>query len=178
MSLLFDRSVLHLLAVDGRDAGTDPPRGPGPGEAGEGYVLVYNPPDQPAPGHGQGWTLTTWQPGPRPRAVSLAARGAGAHAGPRVAKAVAVRVLAEHGVPVAGWCDPAPGDEFGGLTMFRARLGPATDPPTEPPTVTGSASAPGSATPRIPTFRIAASRPRTEARIGRLRTSREDRSTP
>jgi hypothetical protein len=126
MSLL-DRLVLELLKVAVPTAGAttrDPDPGPGAAAAG-GYVLVYNPPDQRAPGYGQGWTLTAWPPRPRTRATSLAERGAGMHAGPRVAKAVAVRVLAEHGVPVAGWCDPASGEAPGELTMFRARLGSA-----------------------------------------------------
>lgn len=113
---------------------------------------------------------------PRPRAVSLAARGAGAHAGPRVAKAVAVRVLAHRGVPVAGWCDPAPVEEPDGLTMFRARL----DPPADPPAPTESAGAlqnPDAPKRHAPTADTG-SRPDPPEPVPTPVTSREDRPTP
>lgn len=82
------------------------------------YVLVFNPPEAPAPDYGVGWTVVAWH-GDRWRwSVALAARGAGAHAGPRVAKAVAVRVLGAQGVPVEDWHGAGGGE----LSMFRARL--------------------------------------------------------
>lgn len=93
-------------------------------EGGLGYVLVYNPPDAPAPGHHRGWSLTAWPAGPRAWSTRLAAHGAGEHAGPRVAKAVAVRILGEHGVTVGGWADRA--GAGGGLTMFSARSSAGT----------------------------------------------------
>ena len=125
-------SLLGRLVLDLRDVPTATPNSIDPDAPAGGYVLVYNPPDQRVAGYGQGWSLTAWPPQARTRATSLAARG-GVRAGPRVAKAVAARVLAEHGVPVAGWRDPAGSDEPGGLTMFRARLGPATDQPDPRP---------------------------------------------
>ena len=52
--------------------------------------------------------------------TSLARHGAGAHTGPRVAKAVALRVLTERGVAVDGWADHAD-LEGRGLDIFTTR---------------------------------------------------------
>lgn len=96
------------------------PDGAGSGQGGLGHVLVYNPPDAPAPGYRRGWTLAARPAGPRDWSTSLAGHGAGLHTGPRVAKAVAVRVLAERGVAVDGWADH-PDVEGRGLVMFTTR---------------------------------------------------------
>jgi hypothetical protein len=106
------------------------------------YRLVYNASEAPAAGYGLGWTLVGDQEAGWRWTMSLAARGAGAHTEPRVAKAVAVRVLAQDGVTVEAWADDRPTDEhLGGPAMFRALLhGPshpisaprAADEPTRP----------------------------------------------
>lgn len=99
--------------------GTELPRSARPGSAGESiYLLVFNEPDAPADRYGIGWTLTAWRDSGRQWSVQLAARGAGAGATVRTAQAVAVRVLAEHGVPVFGWNDGG----GGGPLTFRARF--------------------------------------------------------
>ncbi len=109
------------------------------------YLLVYNSTDHPAGGDGLGWTLiarhrTGWS------WTSLATRGANAHAGPQIAKAVAVRVLSQHGVIVAGCSDHQPrdrdraggGDQAGDIAVSRARLTPPAaathqrQPPRQP----------------------------------------------
>lgn len=96
-----------------RGTGADPPN-----SAPMIYLLLFNDPDQPAAGYGLGWSLAAWE-GSEPRwSTSLTGRGAGAHTGPRLAQAAAVRVLAEHGVPVAGW---HAGDARL-PAMFRARV--------------------------------------------------------
>jgi hypothetical protein len=65
-----------------------------------------------------GWTLSALR-GPRCSwSMSLAGRGAAATAPPRVAKAVALRVLAEQGVPVVAWAGSGGGDQ----PIFRALL--------------------------------------------------------
>jgi hypothetical protein len=90
------------------------------GDREAGYVLVYNPPDAPAPGHRRGWTLHARPARPRDWSTSLAGHGAGIHTGPRAAKAVAVRVLADRGVAVSGWAD-RPDVTSPGIVMFTAR---------------------------------------------------------
>lgn len=68
-----------------------------------GHVLVFHPPTEPRDEHGIGWVLEAYRDGARCWSANLAARGAGVEAGPRVAQAVAVRVLADQGVEVGGW---------------------------------------------------------------------------
>jgi hypothetical protein len=72
-----------------------------------------------------GWTLSALR-GPRCTwSMPLAGRGAAATAPPRVAKAVALRVLAEQGVPVVAWAGGGGGDR----PIFRA-LVDAPRPPS------------------------------------------------
>lgn len=83
---------------------TDRPQHSGPGGDGGGgdgavYLLVWGQDS----GVGAGWALETWHGHRRGRSTGLACRGAAPGAGPRVAQAVAVRVLAEQGVAVQGW---------------------------------------------------------------------------
>jgi hypothetical protein len=89
------------------------------------YVLVGNDPDNPATGYPGGWTLSAHHDTGWSWSTALAARGAGAHASPRVAQAVAVRVLSEHGVTVGGWSASEPPDPSAHPVSFRARLDPA-----------------------------------------------------
>ncbi len=104
-------------------------QGRSPGTATASFVLVFNDPSTPAPGYGLGWTLTAWDGPRRAWSLPLAGRGAGVGAQGRIAQAVAVRVLTEHGVFVAGWNtarlrggeDGAEADG-GELGAFRARL--------------------------------------------------------
>lgn len=78
----------------------------------------------PAPVHAllhsraDGWALISRDHGPHFRWTSLAGRGAGPATAPRVAQAVAVRVLAEQGVVVQGWSE---GQAPGTPATFRAR---------------------------------------------------------
>jgi hypothetical protein len=66
--------------------------------------------------HDTGWSWST----------ALAARGAGAHAPARVAQAVAVRVLSEHGVAVGGWSASEPPNPSAHPVSYRARLAPSS----------------------------------------------------
>lgn len=103
------------------------------------YALVYNDPDNPAAGHPVGWVLTARHDTSWYWSTSLAARGAGAHAGTRVAQAVAVRVLHEQGVAVESWTGPTPGNEPGdppgAPASFRARLASPPHTAAQPPSV-------------------------------------------
>lgn len=106
-----------------------------PGEPAAVYLLVYHSPETPAADHGVGWTLMASQGGRRCWSTSLAARGAGAHAGPRVAKAVAERILAEREVTVEDWSDgqPRQSKEADQPATFRAHLRtPGQDDPAAP----------------------------------------------
>lgn len=112
-----------------------PPSQPGAGpdrhpvepapEAPTRYMVVFNPPEDPGPGYGVGWTLVGVPSSRWHWTLALAARGAGVHADPRTAKAVAVRVLAEQGVHVDHWSDAQPGWP----ATFHARLRTPTEPP-------------------------------------------------
>lgn len=94
-----------------------------------GYLLVFNPPDDAADTHGLGWSLVTYRRGNRCGSLNLAAHGANATAGPRVGKAVAVRVLADQGIAVRGWRELEPADQFG---AYQAELGPSEGHPRRP----------------------------------------------
>ena len=100
------------------------------------YVLVGNDPADPATRYPDGWTLSAHHDTGWSWSTGLAARGAGAHASPRVAQAVAVRVLSEHGVTVGGWSASEPPDRSAHPVSFRAWLDPS--PPA------GSGTAPSS----------------------------------
>ncbi|HEY2223194.1 hypothetical protein [Actinomycetospora sp.] len=126
----------------------DPPRRLGGPDGLRGpdaiYLLVYNDPESPSPSYGKGWTLLSSRGrDPRRGAASLAGHGAGALAGPRVAQAVAVRVLADHGVAVGGWHECY--DEDSLAAVYRAVLGsdlggdavPAAGTPSSEPRVRG-----------------------------------------
>ena len=86
------------------------------------YLLVFDPPADTSGRHGRGWTLVSYRLGLRCGSVALDAHGAGANASPRVAKAVAVRVLARQGVATRGWHDLELADQFG---AYRAIVEPA-----------------------------------------------------
>lgn len=135
VSLLGWRSWGRPLSDDASTATAAPAGGP---EASSGepdaatHLLVYNDPDDPAEHLGMGWTLITHPDRARSRTMSLAARGAGAHAPARVAQAVAVRVLGEQGVDVAGWDDAGARDHTE-VTTFRARLVPQEQHRASPP---------------------------------------------
>jgi hypothetical protein len=81
-------------------------------------LVVFNDPEAPHPSCPRGWSLLS-AGDDNPRVVEpLDCRGAGHLAGPRVAKAVAVRVLAERGVRVQRW---HPDDRsVVGLPTYRA----------------------------------------------------------
>jgi hypothetical protein len=100
------------------------------------YVLLGNDPDDPATGYPHGWTLSAHHDTGWSWSTALAARGAGAHASPRVAQAVAVRVLSEHGVKIGGWSASEPPGRSAHPVSFRAWLDPS--PPA------GSGTAPSS----------------------------------
>lgn len=89
------------------------------------YLLVHNSSEAPIAGNGLGWTLIARHDG-WCWSAALAPRGAGGYAAARIAKAVAVRVLAEQGVAVTGWSIGTPDTETPQLsptpTAFRARL--------------------------------------------------------
>lgn len=116
---------LHKLIPLAREHRAGPTTTAAEGDDGRaaGYVLVYNPPDEPAPGHRRGWTLHARPARPRDWSAPLAGHGAGVHTGPRAAKAVAVRVLADRGVAVSGWAELAD-PEGRGIVMFTARTRP------------------------------------------------------
>lgn len=134
---LLSRELMQLLsrwiADHGRTAEVPAPRtgsSTGPEPDGEAtYLLVFNDPDRPAAQYWVGWVLAAWHGRVPLWSVSLTGRGAGAHAGTRVAQAVAVRVLAEQGVPVAGWH----ADEALDPVVFRARVESPVAGPAEPP---------------------------------------------
>ncbi len=89
------------------------PRGPG-----AVVLLVYNPPEDPAPCYGLGWTLVAWQT--NSWCWSLAARGAGPHTDARSAHATATRLLAARGARVETWHDGG----HDALAMFPAPPSP------------------------------------------------------
>jgi hypothetical protein len=101
-----------------------------PPGAAASYLLIYNDPEGPVDSHPTGWVLDAWDGDAVCWRATLAAHGAGALAGPRQAKAVAVRALTDRGVAVDGWetdTDPS-------RPAYRARLRPgplgaATHPP-------------------------------------------------
>lgn len=68
--------------------------------------------------HGTGWVLESWHDSRRGRSEQLAARGAGPEACPRLAQAVATRLLIQAGAPVAGWHLAGAED----LPVFRASV--------------------------------------------------------
>jgi hypothetical protein len=90
------------------------------------YMLVGNDPHDQATGYPGGWTLSAHHDTGWSWSTPLSARGAGAHASPRVAQAVAVRVLSEHGVAVGGWSASEPPDSSAHPVSFRARLAPSS----------------------------------------------------
>lgn len=106
------------------------------------YLLVYHGPEGPTGLYGMGWTLIACHDDLWNWSTALAARGAGAHATARVAKAVAVRVLTEQGVTVQGWSDAEPdaaepSEVAGDGAVFRAQVPPprvAADPSAATPT--------------------------------------------
>lgn len=121
-------SCVDLPDPDGTRSGM-----PRPDTEPASFLLVFNDPATPAPGYGLGWTLTAWLGGRRAWALPLAGRGAGAGANGRIAQAVAVRVLSERGVFVAGWNtarlhgadhdgEDGAGSGIAALGAFRARL--------------------------------------------------------
>jgi hypothetical protein len=99
------------------------------------YLLIYNPPEGPdVPSSPEvplagGWTLLARRDTGWGWSRSLAAHGASAHAPARVAKAVAVRVLASFGVTVEGWTNDQPAAQHAAQpadpAVFRARLATA-----------------------------------------------------
>jgi hypothetical protein len=95
------------------------------------YLLIYNPPEGPdVPGSPEvslagGWTLLARRDTGWGWSRSLAAHGASAHAPARVAKAVAVRVLASFGVAVEGWTNDQHAAQPTDPAVFRARLATA-----------------------------------------------------
>lgn len=123
-----ERSAEHL-GVEGRPPDAVVLNGSAPVGPTAVYLLVHNPPETPAAGYGRGWTLVASHASTPCWSVSLAAHGADTHAGPRVAKAVAMRVLADHGVWVEGWCDGDSAEP----AMFRARLYAEDSTPTDGP---------------------------------------------
>lgn len=97
------------------------------------YRLVYSPSEEAIGGFGIGWTLVGSSTGGWRRTMALAARGAGAQARPRVAKAVAVRVLAQQGVAVEAWADDRSADEQpAGQMVFLAVVRQSTQQVLEP----------------------------------------------
>lgn len=102
------------------DGGGGPP-GAEHGATAVAYLLVHNSPDQPTGHHRTGWTLIARHDQLWDWSTELAAHGAGTHARPRAAQAVAVRVLAGHGVTVEGWSDE-PADQAGDPPVCRARV--------------------------------------------------------
>lgn len=110
-------------------------------EPGTVYRLVR---DTPAgsPDSGNGWTLVGELTEGWCWTIALSARGASADAGPRIAKAVAVRVLAQQGVTVDAWADDEHAETHqtgrtaegpaNGRLAFRAVLRPASGAVPEP----------------------------------------------
>ena len=87
-------------------------------------LLIYNAPGRPAAPGGAGWSLVTAAGTGRPATVALAPHGADRYTGPRTAKVVATRVLAEYGHEVAEWHDRSTAPP-----VFRAVLLPSDGAP-------------------------------------------------
>lgn len=81
------------------------------------YLLVFNDPVHPVSGYGTGWTLIAWSGNDRCWSTGLLPHGADARTTESDARAVAERVLAEHGVRIQRWRHGATGS----LPMFRAQ---------------------------------------------------------
>lgn len=147
--MLLDRSLRSLLAgglssAAGRDSNTAGSPAPEPSPAAaptramtgpvgrDGCAYLLTRPEGPVDGGGPGWRLSfTATEGPSWSMV-LTGRGAGAQTPPRVAQAVAVRVLAEFGIDVRGW-EPGhrtqPGPRASGSSpRYRAVLAPIATP--------------------------------------------------
>jgi hypothetical protein len=101
-------------------------------------LLIYNDPRQPSTSGGAGWLLVTAVGTARPATVALAPHGADRFTGPRTAKVVAARVLAEYGHEVTGWHDRSTAPP-----VFRAVLLPGSGAslPQDPPAVDTSDTA-------------------------------------
>jgi hypothetical protein len=118
-------------------------------------LLIYNDPRQPSTQGGAGWLLVTAVGTARPATVALAPHGADRFTGPRTAKVVAGRVLAEYGHEVTGWHDRSTAPP-----VFRAVLLPGTgaslpqDPPAAAATEVDTAEADASEVPPAPAMRV------------------------
>lgn len=91
------------------------------------YLLIYNDPEGPTGDHPTGWSLNAWHGDVAWWSATLSAHGAGALAGPRQAKAVVVRTLADRGIAVDGWetgTDPL-------RPTYRARLQSPREAPAQ-----------------------------------------------
>ena len=113
---LITSSTLDLPAVGA--AGTERPAAT-TGPADTEYVLVRE-----GPPPLEGWSLHCRRGGRVVQSIPLAPRGAAPRVRPAVAQAVAVRVLAEHGVFVSGWNQA---DEARDVVRFVARRPRGTD---------------------------------------------------
>lgn len=85
-------------------------------DAPSSYQLIYNPPTDPAEGHGLGWTLMAFDDGRRRWATNLATHGAPATASATTAQSAANRALAEHGVTGPRWASAPPNGPLGAYT--------------------------------------------------------------
>jgi hypothetical protein len=83
------------------------------------YLLVFNDPARPVTGYGTGWSLIAWSGNDRCWSTGLLAHGVDARTRQADARAVAGRVLAEHGIRVECWRTGVTGS----LSMFRAQAG-------------------------------------------------------
>ena len=123
-------------------------------------LLIYNDPGQPSAPGGAGWLLVTAVGTGRPATVTLAPHGADRFTGPRTAKVVATRVLAEYGHEVADWLDRSTAPP-----VFRAVLLPGSGAPLpqDPPAAEANEEAAedeATEVPAAPTMRV--------RRLGRL----------
>lgn len=116
----------RLSSVPRRIGLPDAPRCPvGPQAA---YRLVYNDPEDPHVEHPVGWVVSASRDGVGCWNAALIAHGAGTLAGPRQAKAVAVRALRDRGILIDDWDT----DDDPTRVSYRARVRPIIPGPTEP----------------------------------------------
>ena len=85
----------------------------------DAILLIYNDPEAPCGTSGLGWTLTACRGAELQWSVALEAHGVGLLAEPRLAKAIAARVLIDRDVRVEDWSE----DVVSTPRVHRAILG-------------------------------------------------------
>ncbi len=117
-------------------------------------LLIYNDPGHPATPGGAGWLLVTAVGTEPPATVALASHGADRHTGPRAAKVVATRVLAQHGHEVAEWHDRSTAPPVFRAVLHPGSTGPLPDDPPAPETADALANPAAPAAPAVRVRRL------------------------